>query len=85
MVLAVMSIVGLLHTGRPADFSPPVMAGCVLISAAALVRVLAPVFFYEEYKETLMIAAVLWMLAFVIYLLSYWPFLTKPRPDGIPG
>ncbi len=85
MILAVMSIVGLLHTGRPAEFKPPVTAAFILISAAALARVLAPIVFYEDYREALIFAGALWAAAFVIYAAAYWPFLTRPRPDGIPG
>jgi uncharacterized protein involved in response to NO len=85
MILAVMSIVGLLHTGRPAEIKPPVTVAFILVSAAALVRVLAPIVFYEDYREALMFAAALWVAAFLVYAAVYWPFLTKPRPDGIPG
>ncbi len=85
MVLAVMSIVGLLHTGRPAEIPPPVSAAYILVSAAALVRVLAPVVLYEFYKEALIFAGALWAVGFGIYAAVYWPVLMKPRPDGIPG
>jgi uncharacterized protein involved in response to NO len=85
MILAVMSIVGLLHTGRPAEIKPPVAVAFVLVSAAALARVLAPIIFYEDYREALMFAGALWAAAFLVYAAVYWPILTKPRPDGIPG
>ncbi len=85
MILAVMSIVGLLHTGRPAEIRPAVTAAYLLVSAAALVRILAPIVFYEDYKEALIFAAALWAAAFLVYAVVYWPFLTRPRPDGISG
>ncbi len=84
-IFAVMSIVGLLHTGRPAEIRPLVAAACLLVSAAALVRIAAPVLFGEGYKEALIASVVLWAAAFGIHVVVYWPILSKRRPDGIPG
>ncbi len=83
-ILAVMSIVGLLHTGRPAKIHPMVILSYLLLTAAALLRTTAPIIFYETYRETLIISGGLWAAAFVIYAVVYWPMLTQGRPDGIP-
>jgi uncharacterized protein involved in response to NO len=83
-ILAVMSIVGLLHTGRPAKIHPMVILSYLLLTAAALLRTAAPIIFYETYRETLLISGGLWAAAFVIYAVIYWPILTRGRPDGIP-
>ncbi|MDP7369460.1 MAG: NnrS family protein [Nitrospinota bacterium] len=85
MILAVMSIVSLLHTGRPAQIRPVVVFSYLLITAAAFVRAAAPILFFESYKEALIISGALWTAAFGIFLSVYWPILTRPRPDGIPG
>lgn len=85
MVLAVMSIVSLLHTGRPAEIHPAVISAYLLVSAAALIRALAPVVMYESYREALAVSGLLWGAAFLLYLWIYLPILTRPRPDGIPG
>jgi uncharacterized protein involved in response to NO len=80
-----MSIVSLLHTGRPAQIRPVVVFSYLLITAAAFVRAAAPILFFESYKEALIISGALWTAAFGIFLSVYWPILTRPRPDGIPG
>lgn len=85
MVLAVMSIVGLLHTGRPAEIRPAIAAAYLFVSAAALVRTLAPIAIYESYREALIFSGALWAAAFLLYLWVYLPILARPRPDGIPG
>ncbi len=84
-ILGVMSIVALLHTGRPAEIPPPVALSYLMISAAALVRITAPVLFYESYREALILSGAFWAGAFGIFTLVYWPILSRPRPDGIPG
>ncbi len=84
-ILVVMATVGLLHTGRPLPIRPIVQAAILLATAAAFVRTAAPILFYEQYKEALIAAGALWGLAFVIYAVVYWPILSRPRPDGIPG
>lgn len=85
MILAVMSIVGLLHTGRPAELHPLIIFSFLLVSCAALLRVSAPVLLPELYQESLIVSGALWAAAFGIYVGVYWPILSKARPDGIPG
>ncbi|MEK6711165.1 MAG: NnrS family protein [Nitrospinota bacterium] len=85
MILTVMSIVGLLHTGRPPEFPIAVTLAVPLLSAAALLRVAAPVAFTEGYGTALSAAGILWAAAMGTYAVAYWPILTKPRPDGLPG
>ncbi|MDA1000978.1 MAG: NnrS family protein, partial [bacterium] len=85
MILAVMSIVGLLHTGRPAEMHPLIVLSYLLVSCAALLRVSAPILLPELYRESLIASGALWAAAFGIYAAVYWPILTKARPDGIPG
>ena len=85
IILAVMSIVSLLHTGRPAKIHPLVILAYMLVSSAALLRTLAPIIFFESYQEALIISGALWACAFGIFVAVYWKILTTPRPDGIPG
>lgn len=84
-ILGVMSIVALLHTGRPAEISSLIAVSYLMISAAALIRITAPVLFYESYREALILSGAFWAGAFGIFFLVYWPILSRPRPDGIPG
>ena len=85
MILTVMSIVSLLHTGRPAKIRPIVIFSYLLLTTAALIRTAAPILFYESYMEALIFTGTLWTVAFGIFVAVYLPVLTQPRPDGIPG
>ena len=62
-----------------------VIAAYLLVTVAALLRVLAPIALYESYREALILSGTLWGAAFILYLWVYLPFLSRPRPDGIPG
>ena len=57
----------------------------ILLSAAALVRVLAPAFPGANYLWTVVLAALLWLAAFALFLVVYTPILFRPRADGKPG
>ncbi len=83
-VFMVMSIVGTVHTGRTLKTSPWMLTCIVLIVVATLARGLIP--FFPQMSQTLyMASALLWALPFVIYLVRFFPFLTSPRADGLPG
>jgi uncharacterized protein involved in response to NO len=85
MTLAVMSRAALGHTGRPLRASQWVVASYVLVSAAALVRLLVPFLRAELYLTALLVSALLWTTAFTIFSGVYAPVLTRPRIDGRPG
>ena len=37
------------------------------------------------YLHTVGVSAALWSAAFTLYVVRYWPVLTRPRLDGKPG
>lgn len=84
-ILAVMSRVGLGHTGRPLVL-PAGVTGCLLlVNGAALLRV-ASSFAEAALANALLIASALaWALAFGGFAFAYRQILTAPRPDGRPG
>ena len=41
--------------------------------------------FRMEYLTWIALAQVFWILVFGIFLLLYYPILTRPRIDGLPG
>ncbi len=84
-ILAVMSRVGLGHTGRP--LVPP--RGTVLayggVHGAALLRVLGPTLLPEWTVVLVLASGLLWAAAFVLFAVLYAPILLRPRIDGLPG
>ena len=85
LILAMIARISLGHSGRPLTphwimkyaFSMIVLAGIIwLISAYIQVHFTANLY---------MLSALLWILAFGIYVVVYARILTTPRPDGKSG
>lgn len=79
MTLAMMSRAALGHTGRPLRAPTPVALAYALVALSALIRFAGPVVLPVFYAEALRLAALLWITAFALFALSYWPILTGPR------
>ena len=73
------------HTGRPLEAGRAELAAYVLVQAAAAVRVLLPLALPVAYAAAVSVSAVLWSAAFAIFVVTYYPMLTRPRLDGKPG
>ncbi|MEO3475156.1 NnrS family protein [Roseomonas sp. CAU 1739] len=84
MIVAVMTRAALGHTGRDLVAAPATVLAYVLIALAALMRCFGPPLTGGA-LVTLMVAGVLWVAAFVLYLTVYAPVLLFARPDGKPG
>lgn len=81
--LGMMARVAWGHTGRNIAEPPgllPVMF-CAII-ASALIRIFFTLGPLNQFGIWIGISQVLWMLAFIIYLIVYTPVLILPRPDG---
>ncbi|MFO1457121.1 MAG: NnrS family protein [Steroidobacteraceae bacterium] len=85
MVFAVITRVALGHSGRPLVVRPSIAAAYVLLHLGALLRVVGPAMFPEDYERVLAAAAIAWTLAFLCFLVVYAPILVSRRPDGKPG
>jgi len=85
LMIAMMMRSALGHSGRPLLAGPAEVGAFVLLQLSAIVRVLAASVVPGAYREAMIIAGVLWTLAFAVFLLRYWPILTRPRIDGKPG
>jgi uncharacterized protein involved in response to NO len=57
----------------------------VLVTLAALVRVLVPLVDSSDYRASVFIAGALRTAAFGVHLLVYVPILVSPRIDRKPG
>jgi len=85
LMMAMMMRSALGHSGRPLAAGPAEVGAFVLLQLSAIVRVLAALIVPGAYREAMIVAGALWMLAFAVFLLRYWPMLTRPRIDGKPG
>ena len=85
MILAVITRAALGHTGRALIVNPTIVLAYVLLTAATLVRVLGPGASLLSYPQVIALAAVLWTVAFALFLIVYVPILVSPRADGKPG
>jgi uncharacterized protein involved in response to NO len=85
MILAVMTRVGVGHTGRPLVL-PSGAAGCyLLVHAGAAARVGSALAPGAQQAPLLIASGLLWAAAFWLFSIVYWPILTRPRVDGREG
>ncbi len=80
-----MTRVALGHTGRPLVAAAPIAVAYLLLTVSALVRVLAPALPGTNYLWTAVLAGLLWLVAFALFLVVYTPILFRPRVDGKSG
>jgi uncharacterized protein involved in response to NO len=81
MTLAVMSRAALGHTGRPLTAGPGTKAIYVLITLAAVLRVLSPLA-GQSAELVLSLAGTSWSAAFGLFAILYGGPLTQPRVTG---
>jgi len=85
LIYGMMPRVSLGHTGRPIHAQRALVAGFVLINGAAAVRVVGAGLVPNFYTDAVIVAGLLWTLAFVIFFGIFVRVLTAPRVDGRPG
>ncbi len=82
MMLGLMARVGLRHTGRPVVAPRWLGWACAAMSAATLLRLMAPLF--DASVWLIGLAALLWAIPFVAYLLAFSGALIGPsRPRNV--
>ena len=85
LTLGMMSRVTLGHTGRGLVAPRLAIASFVLITLAALVRVIVPLLSSGWYRPSLFVSGAAWSGAFALYVVGYAPMLLAARPDGKTG
>jgi uncharacterized protein involved in response to NO len=85
MVIGMITRTALGHTARPLRAGRTELACYVLITSAAVVRVFVPLAMPEQLVNAVLVSALLWSAGFGLYAVRYWPILTRPRLDGLPG
>jgi len=83
MILSMMARVSLGHTGRALNPLKIMSLAFLLIIVAGLLRSLG-VWLASEI-DLLSLAAIGWILAYLIFALAYWPVLSRARIDGKAG
>ena len=73
------------HTGRPLQASKLEVTAYLLVTGAAVVRVLMPLVAPQQFALWLITAAVAWSAAFGLYLFVFAPWLVRTRLDGKDG
>ena len=85
MIMAVMTRASLGHTGRPLEVPKAIAFAYGLLVAAVVMRVFGSSVLPLAYPTTILIAGVLWVVSFGVYVIVYAPILLGPRVDGRPG
>jgi len=82
IIFAITTRVSLGHTGRPLLAARATVIAYWIFMLAVIARVIAPALLPvagNTYMRILDLAASGWIIAFVIFLMVYWPVLTRPR------
>jgi uncharacterized protein involved in response to NO len=85
MTLGMMTRTARGHTGRPLLADRFEIAMFLLIQVAAIIRVFGGIAVPVLYMVSIELSGVLWAGAFGLYVVRYWPVLSRPRLDGKPG
>ena len=85
LIIGMMTRTALGHTGRQLKAGRAEVACYLLVLAAALVRVFVPLALPAQAASAVLCSAALWSAGFALYAVRYWPMLTRPRLDGMPG
>jgi uncharacterized protein involved in response to NO len=73
------------HTGRPLQTTASETASYVLVHLAAVARVFLPLLDAELQLTSIVVSGMLWSIAFALFTITFWPILTRPRLDNMPG
>lgn len=79
MTMALMSRASLGHTGRPLRAGPAISAAFVMVSLAALARIATPFLGPDAFDAALWLSGGLWIGAFGLFSILFFPVLTRPR------
>lgn len=81
--LSMMARVSLGHTGRNVQNPPKwITFSFIILIAGSIVRVILPLIDANYYLSWVLISQILWIVAFLIFVIIYAPLLIKPRVDG---
>lgn len=73
------------HSGRSLHAPDSLVLTFILLNLAAIIRVFVPLSVPELYATGIFISAMLWAIAFAIFVVRLAPVYWSPRVDGRPG
>lgn len=86
LTLSMMARVSLGHSGRNIHQPPKTVPWALgLLVAATIFRVLLPLIAPQQMPVWIVHAQVLWVIAFLMLVISYFSIWSTPRIDGRPG
>ncbi len=85
ITLGMITRTALGHTGRPLRAGAVETSAYAAMLLAAAVRVFLPLLLPQALIASVQVSALLWSLAFALYLWRYTPMLLRTRLDGQPG
>jgi uncharacterized protein involved in response to NO len=85
LTLGMMARVSLGHTARPLRVESSMIIAFILINLATVLRGLLPAIFPLWFSQLVSLSGMLWIAAFLMFVIVYAPILTRPRIDGQPG
>jgi uncharacterized protein involved in response to NO len=80
-----MARVAIVHTGRQMTVGWNMALAFAVIHLSAFIRVSLPLIIPEHYLQLVSLSGILWMVAFLIFVIRFTPILLQPRIDGREG
>lgn len=85
MIYAMITRVALGHSGRPIRASKLIVLGYIGITVSATIRVFGPWLLPQHTLRSIELSGLMWLLAFLLFVIEYAPILLFPRMDGKEG
>ena len=85
LTFGMMARVALGHTARPLRVGSSMAVAFALLNVAAIFRGLLPAFLPLWFSQLILLSGLLWIAAFLVFVIVYMPILTQSRIDGQPG
>ena len=73
------------HSGRKLQAPDSLVLSFILLNIAAVVRVLVPIVLPGLYSDAVFVSAMIWGIAFMMFVVRMAPVYWLPRTDGRPG
>jgi uncharacterized protein involved in response to NO len=83
--MGMMARVALGHTGRVIQAIPGMSTAFGFMFAAAVLRVIFPLFLPDKSEWFVAVSGFLWVVAMLVFAVKYSPILLRARVDGMPG
>jgi len=83
--LGMLARVSLGHTGRPIQATPWMVLAFVLVTLAAILRMLTAFSLGIPIQWLFGLSSLCWLLAWLLFAVTYLGILLSPRADGQPG